>query len=83
MKQKCGVCKVVVLLASLGALNWGLVGLFNVNLVGAVLGDMTVAARVVYALVGVAGLLGLLSLFKCCPCQKDSGSCATSGEAKS
>ena len=73
---KCIGCKVVALLAGIGALNWGLVGIFNFNLVGSVLGDMTVAARVVYALVGIAGLLLLVSLVKCCPCGKDA-SCST------
>ena len=74
---KCTVCKIVAALAGIGALNWGLVGIFNVNLVAAVLGDMTVAAKVVYALVGLAGLLLLVSLVKCCPCCKDGSSCST------
>lgn len=69
----CGVCKVVGLLVGIGALNWGLVGLFQVDLVAKVLGDMTGAARAVYTIIGIAGLLKLVSLVKCCPCQK--GSC--------
>lgn len=73
---KCVVCKLVGLLVVVGALNWGLVGIFQYNLVAAVLGDMTTAARAVYALVGVAGLLAIVACFKCCPCQKGSGSCA-------
>ena len=72
--KRCGVCKLVGLLVGLGALNWGLVGLFRVDLVAKLLGAMTGAARVVYVLIGVAGLLKLLSCVKCCPCQK--GSCA-------
>ena len=72
--KRCGVCKLVGLLVGLGALNWGLVGLFQVDLVAKLLGPMTGAARVVYVLIGVAGLLKLLSCIKCCPCQK--GSCA-------
>ena len=73
--KSCAVCLIVGLLVIVGALNWGLVGLFNYNLVQALLGDMTPAARVVYTLVGVAGLLKILSCFKCCPCQK--GGCET------
>ena len=69
----CAVCKIVALLAGLGALNWGLVGMCHVNLVEKLLGDMTGPARAVYAIIGVAGLLALLSLLKCCPCQK--GTC--------
>jgi len=71
----CGICKVAGLLAGIGALNWGLVGIFNINLIARLLGDMTAPARVVYGLVGVGGLLTLLSMAKCCPCQK--GGCET------
>jgi len=70
------VCKIVGVLVGLGALNWGLVGLFQVDLVAKLLGDMTGATRAVYGLIGVAGVLKLLSCFKCCPCQKN-GSCGT------
>ena len=50
-------------LVVIGALNWGLVGFFDWNLVTAVLGDMTTASRVVYDLVGVAGLAMLIKAF--------------------
>lgn len=71
-EKKCGVCKVVALLAGLGALNWGLVGLFQVDLVARLLGAMTGVAKVVYVLIGVAGLITLVSLVKCCPCRGKS-----------
>ena len=70
----CAVCKIVGLLVAIGALNWGLVGIFQVDLVAKLLGAMTGPARIVYGLIGVAGVLKLLSLVKCCPCQRD-GSC--------
>lgn len=55
------------LLMVIGALNWGLVGFFGYDLVGDVLGGMDSAlARIVFALVGLAGLYGLVMLFKCC-----------------
>lgn len=73
--KKCGVCKVVCLLAGLGALNWGLYGVFGVDLVARLLGDMTTGARLVYGLIGLAGLITLVSLVKCCPCAKDGASC--------
>ncbi|MBI2495445.1 MAG: DUF378 domain-containing protein [Candidatus Omnitrophica bacterium] len=69
------MCKVVGLLAGIGALNWGLVGIFGIDLVEQLLGEMTGPARVVYGLIGIAGLLALLSLVKCCPCKK--GTCET------
>ncbi len=68
-KDCCGVCKIVGLVVAVGALNWGLVGLFQVDLVAKLLG-MGTAARAVYILIGVAGVLKLLSFFKACPCQK-------------
>ena len=40
-----------------GALNWGLVGFFQFDLVAAVFGKKTAASRVVYALVGIAALI--------------------------
>lgn len=78
MKGKCcGVCKIVGLLVAIGAINWGLVGIWGVDLVARFLGVMTGPARAVYVLIGIAGVLKLLSCVKCCPCQKEGGSCAT------
>lgn len=48
-------------LCTIGALNWGLVGAFNLNVV-AMLGGMI--AKIVYILVGIAGLLSLWGVFK-------------------
>jgi len=65
--KRCMVCKAVVLLAGLGALNWALVAFLQFNLVGDLLGP-TVLSQVVYALIGLAGVGLLVSLFKPCPC---------------
>ena len=46
----------------IGALNWGLIGLFRFNLVSFLFGDMSWISRIVYILVGICGLY-LLSLF--------------------
>lgn len=43
-------------LVMIGGLDWGLVGLFNFNLVDAVFGDMSPLSRIVYVLVGVASV---------------------------
>jgi uncharacterized protein len=43
-------------LVVIGALNWGLVGVLNFDLVATLLGDGTAGARLVYALVGLAGI---------------------------
>jgi uncharacterized membrane protein YuzA (DUF378 family) len=47
----------------IGALTWGLIGLFDWNLVGEIFGTGTVA-DVVYVIVGLAGLLMLPRLFE-------------------
>ncbi len=72
--KSCVVCQVVGVLVGIGALNWGLVGFFQFDLVAQLLGEMTGPARLVYGVIGIAGLLKLVSLVKCCPCQR--GSCS-------
>ena len=47
---------VAVTLIIIGALNWGLVGAFHFNLVGFLFGQTTIITRVIYILVGLAGL---------------------------
>ncbi|MBS0626219.1 MAG: DUF378 domain-containing protein [Verrucomicrobia bacterium] len=58
------------LLVIIGALNWGLVGFFQYDLVSSIFGGMTMGARVIFALVGLAGLY---KLFCCCFCRKHCG----------
>lgn len=71
LKQACLLCKIVGAFAIIGALNWGLVGLMQVNLVEQLLGVGTTLTRVVYGVVGLSGILLLLSYFVVCPaCKK-------------
>ena len=56
--------KVALALVIIGAINWGLIGLFKFNIVELLFGDMTVLARIVYSLVGVSGLWVTRLLFK-------------------
>ena len=72
--KRCVACQLVSALAVVGALNWGLVGLMQFDVVAVLLGPQTPAARSIYMLIGIAGILKVLSFFKCCPCQK--GTCA-------
>lgn len=51
------------LLLIIGGINWGLVGLFNLDLVASIFGEGSTITRVVYILVGVAALWGL-ALFR-------------------
>lgn len=47
---------IAVILVIVGGLNWGLVGIFNFDLVATIFGDMSAISRVVYTLVGVSAL---------------------------
>ena len=49
-------------LAIIGAVNWGLVGFFDFNLVSFLFGSMSWLSRIIYALVGLCGLY-LISFF--------------------
>ena len=47
---------IALTLAIIGAINWGLIGFFNFNLVAFLFGDMTLLSRIICALVGLCGL---------------------------
>lgn len=55
---------VAFVLTVVGGINWGLVGFFEYNLVDEIFGVGSGAARVVYAVVGVAALYSLVTFFK-------------------
>lgn len=55
---------ITLVLLIVGGLNWGLVGLFDFNLVTALFGDMTPLSRIVYLLVGASALWQLVPLFR-------------------
>lgn len=50
---------IALILITIGAINWGLIGLFKFNFVELIFGDMTFLARTVYTLVGISGLWGI------------------------
>lgn len=52
---------VSLVLVVVGGLNWALVGLLNFDLVAAILGEMSLLARIVYVLVGLAAVYMLVS----------------------
>ncbi len=55
--------KIALVLIIIGAINWGLVGIFNFNLVDTIFGVMSWFSRVIYILVGISGLWGIKLLF--------------------
>ena len=72
LKQACLLCKIVGIIAIVGALNWGLIGVLKLNLVERLLGGIPHATRGAYVLVGLSGLALLVSFFTTCPACKKS-----------
>ncbi|MCI8401213.1 MAG: DUF378 domain-containing protein [Lachnospiraceae bacterium] len=57
-----GLDYLILAIVIIGAVNWGLIGFFQFNLVSFLFGEMTMFARIVYAVVGIAGLY-VISMF--------------------
>lgn len=55
---------VTAILVIIGALNWGLVGLLNFNLVTTIFGSIAWLEKAIYIIVGLAGIWELILLFK-------------------
>lgn len=55
--------KIALVVTIIGAINWGLIGFFEFNLVSFLFGEQTVLTRIVYALVCVTGLFNIALLF--------------------
>ncbi len=71
MCKKDPLMMVSWVLVLVGAINWGLVGAFGIDLVNLILGGVPMLAKIVYILVGLSGVYQLV---KCC----GSGNCKTS-----
>jgi uncharacterized protein len=56
--------RIALILTIIGAINWGLIGFFGFNLVESIFGDNSALSRIIYGLVGIAGLINLGLLFK-------------------
>ena len=57
--------RIALLLIIIGAVNWGLVGIFQFDLVAAIFGGQAaVLSRIIYTLVGAAGLWCTTLLFR-------------------
>ena len=71
-----------ILLIIVGALNWGLVGFFQYNLVSDLFGgESSMISRIIFGLVGLAGLYSISFLCKCCClCGTSGGSSCSCGK---
>ncbi len=55
--------KIALFLVIIGAINWGLIGLFDFNLVDTLFGIDSMLSRIVYILVGLSGIISITILF--------------------
>lgn len=55
---------ITFILVIIGALNWGLIGAFNLNLVTLIFGDETLLTRIVYILVGLSAIIYLFLAYR-------------------
>ena len=55
--------KIALALVIIGAINWGLIGIFNFNLVDTIFGAMSIISRIIYIFVGISGLWAIRLLF--------------------
>lgn len=55
---------IALILVIIGAINWGLVGIFEFNLVDTIFGAMSTISRIIYILVGISGLWSIKFLFE-------------------
>lgn len=55
--------KIALAFTIIGAINWGLIGIFDFNLVASIFGDGSALSRIIYAIVGICGLINIGLLF--------------------
>ena len=54
--------KIALVFTIIGAINWGLIGLFNFNLVESIFGTSMLSA-IIYMIVGIAGIINIMLFF--------------------
>lgn len=67
--------KISYVLLIIGGLNWGVVGLFQTDLVERIFGEMSFVGRLVYILVGLSALIVLITKCKCKSCEGGTNCC--------
>ena len=51
--------KILLVITIIGAINWGLIGIMDVDLVALIFGEMSLFSRIVYTLVGICGIVNI------------------------
>lgn len=55
--------KIALVFTIAGALNWGFIGFFDINLVETLFGEVNMIPSIIYAIVGICGIINLGLLF--------------------
>ncbi|MFQ6861133.1 MULTISPECIES: DUF378 domain-containing protein [Beduini] len=55
--------KIALVFTIIGAINWGLIGLFAFNLVEMIFGTSTFLTSLIYIVVGISGIINIMLLF--------------------
>ena len=55
--------KILLVVTIIGAINWGLIGVLDFNLVDTIFGPGSLFSRIIYSLVGISGLINIGILF--------------------
>lgn len=55
--------KICLVITIIGAINWGFIGLLDINLVESIFGVESMISRIIYSLVGLTGLINIGILF--------------------
>ena len=55
--------KIALIFTVIGAINWGLIGFFDFNLIASLFKDTSIIARIIYSIVGICGIINIFLLF--------------------
>lgn len=55
------VCLILIII---GAVNWGLIGFFSLDIISVIFGNMSMISRIIYVVVGIAGIYSLVLFWK-------------------
>ncbi len=55
--------KIALIFTIIGAINWGLIGFFDFNLVASLFKDASMVSRIIYSIVGICGIINIFLLF--------------------
>lgn len=51
--------KSLLVLTIIGAINWGLIGIFGIDLVATIFGEYTMLSRLIYTVIAICGLINI------------------------